>query len=63
MVCFSEPALEDVMTDPVTQALMTADRVDRAEVEKMFSAIARTASIGTRSDPSRQGWTRMRFCP
>ena len=63
MVCFSEPALDDVMSDPVTQALMTADGVDRAELEKMFSAIARTVGGAARIEPSREGWTRMRIYP
>jgi hypothetical protein len=34
-----EPKLLDMMTDPVTQAVMDADRVDLRELIAMFSGI------------------------
>lgn len=35
--CAAEPALADLMGDPMTEALMTADRVDRRELRALIA--------------------------
>jgi hypothetical protein len=36
-----DPTLDELIGDPITQAIMTADRVDRPKLEAMFRALAR----------------------
>jgi hypothetical protein len=35
------PTLDELIGDPITQAIMTADRVDRHELEAMLRSLAR----------------------
>jgi hypothetical protein len=41
-----EPSLEELLGDPVTQAVMRADRVDPTKLEAMLRAIAREIADG-----------------
>jgi hypothetical protein len=41
-----DPTLEELLGDPITQAVMTADRVDPRELKAMLASIAR--AIGRR---------------
>lgn len=36
---FAEPNLAELMLDPMTQALMAADRVDRCELKALLSQV------------------------
>jgi hypothetical protein len=38
----AEPALDDLMRDPITQALMVADRVDRCELNALLTRVRQT---------------------
>jgi hypothetical protein len=38
----AEPALEDLMRDPITLALMIADRVDRCELNALLTRVRQT---------------------
>jgi hypothetical protein len=40
MECFSEPTLDEVLSDPLVQEVMASDGVDRAELQASLSAIA-----------------------
>jgi len=35
----AEPALDELMHDPMTQALMAADRVDRCELKALLTRV------------------------
>ena len=41
-----DPTLAELLSDPITQAVMTADRVDPRELKPMLASIAR--AIGRR---------------
>jgi hypothetical protein len=38
--CFSEPTLDEVLSDPLVQEVMASDGVDRAELEASLVEIA-----------------------
>jgi hypothetical protein len=38
--CFSEPTLDEVLSDPLVQDVMASDGVDRAELQALLSEIA-----------------------
>jgi hypothetical protein len=38
--CFSEPTLDQVLSDPLVQEVMASDGVDRAELQASLSEIA-----------------------
>jgi hypothetical protein len=38
--CFSEPTLDEVLSDPLVQDVMASDGVDRAELQASLSEIA-----------------------
>jgi hypothetical protein len=38
--CFSEPTLDEVLSDPLVQDVMASDGVDRAELHASLSEIA-----------------------
>jgi hypothetical protein len=38
--CFSEPTLDEVLSDPLVQEVMASDGVDPAELEAALSEIA-----------------------
>jgi hypothetical protein len=38
--CFSEPTLDEVLSDPLVQDVMASDGVDRAELRASLSEIA-----------------------
>jgi|HubBroStandDraft_6_1064221.scaffolds.fasta_scaffold4058575_2 hypothetical protein len=38
--CFSEPTLDEVLSDPLVQEVMASDGVDRAELQASLSEIA-----------------------
>jgi hypothetical protein len=39
-----EPSLDELLSDPVTQAVMQADRVDPTKLEAMLRALATVAA-------------------
>ena len=45
-----DPTLDELLGDPITQAIMTADRVDPPQLEAMLRSIAR--AVGGRSGAS-----------
>jgi hypothetical protein len=48
-----DPTLAELIGDPLTQAIMNADRVDPPKLEAMLRSLAR--EIGGRSDGSARG--------
>jgi hypothetical protein len=38
--CFSEPTLDEVLSDPLVQEVMASDGVDRADLEASLNEIA-----------------------
>jgi hypothetical protein len=50
--CFSEPTLDEVLSDPLVQDVMASDGVDRAELQASLSEIA--GDIRRRRSSSRQ---------
>ena len=38
--CFSEPTLDEVLSDPLVQEVMASDGVDRVELEASLNEIA-----------------------
>jgi hypothetical protein len=40
MKCWREPSLEDILSDPITQAVISADGVDTGELEAMLRQVA-----------------------
>jgi hypothetical protein len=50
--CFSEPTLDEVLSDPLVQDVMASDGVDRAELQASLSEIA--SDIRRRRSSSRQ---------
>jgi hypothetical protein len=47
MTCRDEPTLDQLLGDPLTQALMSADRVDPLQLAAMLRSLGR--EIGGRS--------------
>jgi hypothetical protein len=48
MTCWREPSLEDILSDPITQAVISADGVDAGELDAMLRCVAqkrRTAEL------------------
>jgi hypothetical protein len=44
-----EPTLDELLGDPITQAIMRADRVDPAELEAMLRSLARAVAGRSRA--------------
>ena len=42
MKCWREPSLEDILSDPITQAVISADGVDADELDAMLRRVAHT---------------------
>jgi hypothetical protein len=40
MKCWREPSLEDILSDPITQAVISADGVDTGELDAMLRRVA-----------------------
>jgi len=40
MTCWREPSLEDILSDPITQAVISADGVDAGELDAMLRRVA-----------------------
>jgi hypothetical protein len=40
MKCWREPSLEDILSDPITQAVISADGVDANELDAMLRRVA-----------------------
>ena len=40
MKCWREPSLEDILSDPITQAVISADGVDTGELNAMLRQVA-----------------------
>jgi hypothetical protein len=51
--CDCEPTLTDALSDPLIQAVMAADGVDRDELEVMLTDVARRFE---RHSPRAQSW-------
>jgi hypothetical protein len=39
MKCWREPSLEDILSDPITQAVISADGVDANELDAMLRRV------------------------
>jgi hypothetical protein len=39
MKCWREPSLEDILSDPITQAVISADGVDTGELDAMLRGV------------------------
>ncbi|MGE5162519.1 MAG: hypothetical protein ACM3IH_00655 [Sphingobacteriales bacterium] len=51
MTCYREPSLEDILSDPITQAVISADGVDPGQLNTMLRCVAqkrRSAEAGQR---------------
>ncbi len=46
MKCWREPSLEDILSDPITKAVIEADGVDTNELDAMLRQIAYKRSMG-----------------
>jgi len=42
MKCWREPSLEDILSDPITQAVISADGVDTNKLDAMLRHVANT---------------------
>jgi hypothetical protein len=40
MRCWREPSLEEILSDPITQAVISADGVDTGELDAMLRQVA-----------------------
>ena len=40
MKCWREPSLEDILSDPITQAVISADGVDTGELDALLRRVA-----------------------
>lgn len=40
MTCYREPSLEDILSDPITQAVISADGVDAGQLNMMLRCVA-----------------------
>jgi hypothetical protein len=49
MKCHREPSLEDILSDPITQAVIDADHVDTQELEAMLRGIAHKRRLAQRT--------------
>jgi hypothetical protein len=59
--CGDEPTLDELIGDPITQAIMTADRVDQPTLEAMLRSLAheivdRTESARLGSAAGQRSW-------
>jgi hypothetical protein len=45
MKCWREPSLEDILSDPITQAVISADRVDANELDDMLRRLAQSRRL------------------
>jgi hypothetical protein len=49
MTCWREPSLEDILADPITQAVIEADGVDANELDAMLRHVAHKRRSALRS--------------
>ena len=49
MKCRREPSLEDILSDPITQAVIRADGVDTGELDAMLRQVAHKRRSAQRS--------------
>jgi hypothetical protein len=49
MKCWREPSLEDILSDPITQAVISADGVDANELDAMLRRVAHKRRSATES--------------
>jgi len=49
MNCWREPSLEDILSDPITQAVISADGVDTGELDAMLRRVAQKRRSAERS--------------
>ena len=49
MKCWREPSLEDILSDPITQAVIGADGVDMGELDAMLRRVAHKRRSAQRS--------------
>jgi hypothetical protein len=49
MKCWREPSLEDILSDPITQAVISADGVDAGELGAMLRQVAHKRRSARRS--------------
>ena len=49
MKSWREPSLKDILSDPITQAIISADGVDAIELDAMLRRVARTRQSATDS--------------
>ena len=54
MECFSEPSLEEVLSDPLVQEFMASDGVDPAELEAELVELA--GNIRRRTPKRKREW-------
>jgi hypothetical protein len=57
MTCWREPSLEDILSDPITLAVISADGVDAGELDAMLRCVAqkrRTAELSAAAAPWRR---------
>ena len=48
--CWREPSLEDILSDPITQAVISADGVDTGELDAMLRQVAHKRRSAQRFD-------------
>jgi hypothetical protein len=51
---YSEPTLDEILSDEIVRAMMAADRVDRHVLATMLAKVAQDLSEGARRQPSNQ---------
>ena len=49
MKCWREPSLEDILSDPITQAVISADGVNTGELDAMLRWVAQKRRSAERS--------------
>jgi hypothetical protein len=55
--CLHEPTLQEILSDPITRALMHADRVEPREVEAMLRQVAQVRGQAGNGGGSRSSAT------
>jgi hypothetical protein len=55
---YGEPALEEMLSDPIVQALMTRDQVERTVLSELIDGISGRRRTGHRDDDGRGGAAR-----